>query len=130
MTGETLFYIIIGILVVSYLVDLFMDRLNAKHFDDPIPKPLADVYDAEAYTKSQAYKKEKARFGNYTSLFSLTITLAFFFFDGFAIVDDLARSFSSHPIIIALLFFGIIMLVIVAAVVIYFNFFTIPNIVI
>lgn len=109
MTGETLFYIIIGILLVSYIIDLGLDILNAQHFNDPVPEELADVYDAAAYTKSQSYKKEKARFGNYTGFFSLIMTLAFFFFDGFAIVDHWARTISDHAIVIALVFFGVIM---------------------
>ena len=110
MTGELLFYIIIGILIASYLIDLGLDLLNAKHFDDPVPEPLNDVYDADDYTKSQAYKKEKARFGNRIAFFSLLLTLAFFFFDGFALVDNWAREVVAHPIAVALLFFGIIMI--------------------
>jgi len=110
MTAETIFYIIIAILIISYGIDLFLDQLNARCFDDPIPEPLHDVYDTDAYAKSQSYKKEKARFGNYTGFFSLLLTLAFLFFDGFAIVDAWARGFSDNPIIVALLFFGSIML--------------------
>ena len=59
MTATTLFYIIIGILVINFLIDKILDSLNAKHFDDPIPAELSDVYDEEEYLKSQAYKKEK-----------------------------------------------------------------------
>lgn len=110
MTAETLFYIIIGILVSSYLIGLVLDRLNAKRFNDPIPEPLADVYDAAEYAKSQAYKKEKAKFSNLSGFFSLLLTLAFFFFDGFAIVDHWVRTITANPIGVALLFFGVIML--------------------
>ncbi len=110
MTSQTLFYIIIGILVISYLVDLIMGYLNAKHFNDPIPDALHDVYNEEEYLKSQAYKKTKDRFGTYTATFSLLLTVAFFFFDGFAIVDQWARTFTEHPIGVAFIFFGVIML--------------------
>src|SRR5690606_28559370 len=37
-------------------------------------------------------------------------TLAFLFFDGFELVDNIARNFSDNPIMIALIFFGIIMI--------------------
>ena len=111
MTSQTLFYIIIAILVISYLVDLVMGYLNAKHFNDPIPETLQDVYSEEEYLKSQAYKKTKDRFGTYTATFSLLLTVAFFFFDGFAIVDQWARTFTEHPIGVAFIFFGAIMLV-------------------
>ncbi|MFT5892393.1 MAG: STE24 endopeptidase [Dokdonia sp.] len=110
MTSQTLFYIIIAILVISYLADLIMGYLNAKHFNDPIPETLQDVYNEEEYLTSQAYKKTKDRFGTYTATFSLLLTVAFFFFDGFAIVDQWARTFTEHPIGVAFIFFGAIML--------------------
>ena len=45
MTSTTLFYIFIGILVFNFLVDYFLDYLNAKHFKDDLPPELQDVYD-------------------------------------------------------------------------------------
>ena len=110
MTPQLLFYIIICILVINFIIDKYLDYLNAKHFDDAIPPLLDDVYDEKEYIKSQAYKKENFKFSSITGVFSFLLTLAFFFFDGFAYVDQLARSFSDNQIIITLLFFGIIML--------------------
>ena len=110
MSPNTLFYIIICIIVISFIIDQVMDHLNAQHFNDPIPKELADVYDVEDYQKSQEYKKVNSRFSTLTATFSLLLTLAFFFLGGFAYVDSIARSFSANPIITALIFFGIIML--------------------
>lgn len=110
MTPTTLFYILIAILVINFIIDKILDTLNTKHFDDEIPTELSDVYEKEEYEKSQAYKKTNAKFSNITGLFSLLLTLAFFFFDGFKFVDDLARSYSSNTIVIALLFFGIIII--------------------
>ena len=40
----------------------------------------------------------------------MVLTLAFFVLDGFEYVDNIARSYSDNPIVIALIFFGIIML--------------------
>ena len=110
MKPETIFYIIIGILVVSHIIDQALDFLNAKHFGDPLPAQLQDVFDETEYKKSQAYKKERYRFGVISSFVSLLATLLFFFLDGFAYVDGLAHSFSNNEIIIALVFFGIIMI--------------------
>ena len=110
MQPTTLFYILIAILIISFVVDKILDSLNAKHFNDKIPVALADVYDEEAYKKSQAYKKENAKFTNLTSTFSILLTLGFFFLDGFKYVDNFARSISENPIVIALIFFGIIMI--------------------
>lgn len=110
MTATTLFYIIIGILVLNFIIEKVISALNAKHYNDELPPELHDVYDDKEYKRSQAYKKTNYRFGLLTSTFSIIITLVFFFIDGFRIVDELARSYSEHPIIIAIVFFGIIML--------------------
>ncbi|MFT5761887.1 MAG: STE24 endopeptidase [Polaribacter sp.] len=110
MQPTTLFYILIAILLVNFTVDKILDYLNTKHFDDTIPSELEDVYEKEEYEKSQGYKKTNAKFSNLTGLFSFVLTLAFFFFDGFKFVDELARSYSTNNIVIALIFFGIIMI--------------------
>jgi STE24 endopeptidase len=110
MTSTTLFYIIIGILILNFIVDKVLNYLNAQHFKDDLPDEIADVYDAEEYRKSQIYKTTNYKFGILTSTFSLLITLLFFVFDGFEFIDNIARNFSNKPIIIALIFFGIIMI--------------------
>ena len=110
MTPTLVFYIIIAFIIISFLIDQGLDWLNARHFDDPVPAELADVYDLETYRKSQSYKKANARFSALTSGFMLLITLAFFVIDGFAHIDKIARSFSDNEIVVGLIFFGIIML--------------------
>ena len=110
MTSTTLFYIIIAIIIINFIINQVLDALNAKHFNDPIPEELQDVYDEAEYKKSQEYKNTNYKFANYTSLFSLALTLTFFFVDGFEYVDNIARNYSNNNIFIALIFFGIIML--------------------
>ena len=111
MTSTTLFYIIIAIIIINFILDKVLDALNAKHYNDPIPEELSDVYDEAEYKKSQAYKQTNYKFGIWSSTFSLALTLAFLLLDGFEYVDTIARSYSNNPIVIALLFFGIIMFV-------------------
>lgn len=110
MTATTLFYIIIAILIISFVIDKVLDALNAKHFNDSLPKDLQDVYDTNEYKKSQNYKATKYKFGLLTSLFSIVLTLSFLWFDGFELIDNIARSFSNHQIIVSLVFFGIVMI--------------------
>mgnify|MGYP001053738333 CR=1 FL=1 len=110
MTAETLFYIIIGIIIINFIIDKVLDALNAKKYNEPVPDELSDVYDKAEYNKSQAYKKTNYRFGLLSSSFSLILTLAFLFLDGFEYVDNIARSYSENSIVVALLFFGIIMI--------------------
>jgi len=110
MTSITLFYIIIGIIIINFIIDKILSSLNAKHFNDELPPELQDVYDEDEYKKSQTYKATNYRFSNITSTFSLILTLAFFYLDGFEYVDNIARSYSSNNMVIALIFFGVIML--------------------
>lgn len=110
MEAQTLFYIIIAIIIINFIIDKALDAINSKHYNDPIPEALNDVYDATAYKKSQAYKTVNYKFGILTSLFSFILTIGFLLLDGFEYVDNIARSYSDNPIIIALIFFGIIMI--------------------
>ncbi len=84
MSAETLFYIIVAIILIDFIIDKIVDSLNASRFNDPVPKELEDVYDDAEYRKSQNYKKEVYRFGVVSSVFSLFILLGFLLFDGFA----------------------------------------------
>jgi STE24 endopeptidase len=106
MTSETLFYCIVGILVLDYIIETVLDILNARKFSDPVPEGLHDLYEAGEYQRSQQYKQTNYRFGLLSSGLSLGVTLAFLCFGGFGWLDDFVRSLSSNPIPQALLFFG------------------------
>ena len=110
MNPTTLFYIIISILILSFIVDKVLDILNEKRFNDEIPEKLKDVYDETAYKKSQSYKKTSAKFSNITSLATTILTLSFFLVDGFKYLDNFARTYTDNSILVALIFFGIIIL--------------------
>ena len=110
MNSENLFNVIIAILTINFIINKLLDYFNAQHFDDEIPLELSDVYEDKEYYKSQDYKKENYKFSMYLSIFSFILTIAFFYFKGFAYVDQIARSISDSGITITLIFFGIIML--------------------
>ncbi len=110
MNPSHIFYLLIGIIIVDYIIHTILDSLNASHYSDAIPHELRDVYEKEEYQKSMEYKRTNHSFHQLTSFFSITITLLFFFFDGFAVVDTLARSISDNEITISLLFFGMIII--------------------
>ncbi len=110
MDKDSLFYLIIGILVVQYLVDTIVDNLNAQRFKHHVPEELEDVFAKEEYLKSQAYKQSNYRFGQLNNGFSLLLTLGFLFLGGFEWLDSIVRSISDAPIPMALLFFGFLVL--------------------
>lgn len=110
MTPNSLFYLLIAIIIIVFLIDSLLDILNSRHYNNQIPEELIDVYPEEEYQKSIAYKKANFKFKLVSSTISLCIMLLFFFLDGFAIVDNISRSISNNSIIIGLIFFGIIMI--------------------
>ena len=110
MEPSTLFNILITILLIKFVIDSVLNHLNAKNFNDTLPNDVSDVYEINEYQKSQTYKRTNHNFSKITSFFSLITTLLFFFFNGFSIVDEIARGFSNNIIIITLIFFGIIII--------------------
>lgn len=107
---NTLFYVIIAILVLQFLMETVLDYLNAKRYKDPVPKELNDVFDAKEYQKSQEYKNTNYRFGLLTSTFSLLLTLSFLIFGGFEWIDSIVSTFTDNQMLRVLFFFGIIMI--------------------
>lgn len=106
---EYLFWIIIGIIVVDFLFEKYLDYLNTKTMSDVLPDEVKGIYDEEKYKKQQAYQRENQKFGLISSSFSFALTLAMFLFYGFAFVDNLVWGFTSGAILAALFFFGMIM---------------------
>ena len=108
MNPTSIFYIIIGILLFDFILGHVLDYLNARHYDDKIPAELNDVYNETEYFRSQAYKKENYRFSVITSVISFLALMAFFYWKGFAWLDEIARGYSSNEIVVGLIFFGIL----------------------
>ena len=105
---ETLFNVLITIILLNFFKDSILDYLNSTYFNNEIPKIISDIYDNEKYLKSQEYKKIQYKFNRISSIYSLLILLLFFYFDGFLIVDNYCRSLFDSEIVISLSFFGII----------------------
>ncbi len=108
-TPEILFYVIVGILIADYILGRILDYLNAKNMSLELPAELKGIYNEEEYKKSQQYERDNQKMKLITSTFNLIVILLFLIFDGFAFVDQVARSITSHYILIPLIFFGILM---------------------
>jgi STE24 endopeptidase len=101
--------IILVTIALSFILDLISNLLNLKALDPKLPDEFKDVFDAEKYSKSQEYTKVNTRFGFITSIFSLALTLVFWFAGGFNYLDLLVRSWNLHFIWTGLLFIAILM---------------------
>lgn len=106
--AQTIFYIIIGILIFDYFLERLLDYLNSTRWSNELPAELQDIYDAEKYKKAQDYDKEKTRFSFITSSLSLVVMLLMLFLNGFALLDEFVRQYTTNPILMALMFFGIL----------------------
>lgn len=110
MTPQTVFYLIAAILIVDFIIEQTLDYLNYTRFGAPVPEGLEDVYDPEAYRRSQDYKITNYRFSLIRSTVSFILLMSFLFAGGFEWVDQWTLHFAAHSVSRALLFFGILML--------------------
>lgn len=105
---QTLFIIIIIILVTDFGLERFLAYLNIKMSGKELPALLKDIYDPEKYAKQQDYFRTNSRFGMLTSTFSFIIILCMFGFEGFVFVDHLVQQYIVNPIWTPIIFFGVL----------------------
>lgn len=105
---NTLFIIIVSIILFDFLFDKVLDFLNLKNLSPKLPDEAKGIYDEEKYSKSQEYYKVNHNFSMLTSAISLIALLLMLFLNGFAYVDSFVRSYTDNPILTALMFFGIL----------------------
>jgi STE24 endopeptidase len=103
-----IFYLILIIPVSGYFVERYLEYLNAGMWSDKLPEKLKGICDETDYKKTQLYQKDNNKLSFWTSSFNLTIIILMILTGGFALVDRIAVSLSSHLVIVSLLFFGII----------------------
>ena len=108
MFPQTITFILIVIIVGSFLLENWLELLNLKNLSVTLPEELKDWYDSENYEKSQKYEQVNIRFGFVTGSFNLLLIVGMFYFKGFAFVNSLAANISAHPILHPLFFFGIL----------------------
>lgn len=105
---NTIFVVIIGVLLFGYVLDRVLDALNLRHILPELPKELSGIYDAEEYQKSQLYKRDNTRFSFISSSVSLFLMLLMFFAGGFGWLDQWISTLTSHYIVHVLLFFAVL----------------------
>ena len=101
------------IIILTALIGEFMLRsiaryLNLKALSPNLPAEFVGFYDEDKYRQSQEYTKVNATFAYISSAFDLAILVGFILMGGFNYIDDLARSWTSMPILRGLAFFGLL----------------------
>ena len=103
-----IFFLILIIPVTGFLIERYLDYLNTTMWSDTLPEKLKGICDEEEYRKTQLYQKDNKRLSFWSSSFNLALIIIMIVLGGFALLDDLARTFSLNMVIISLLFFGMI----------------------
>ena len=103
-----IFFLILIIPVTDFIIERYLDYLNSLMWSDSLPEKLKGICEDEEYRKTQLYQKDNNRLSFWSSTFNLVVILVMIIAGGFAIVDNLARTFSTNIVVISLVFFGII----------------------
>jgi STE24 endopeptidase len=108
---ETLFFVIIAILVLEFSFDRYLTILNIKHSRKQLPAILSDIYDEDKYNRQQDYFRANARFGLLTGTFSFVVILLMYLFGGFGWLDRMVQLWTDHALLQSLFFFGILFII-------------------
>ena len=108
---NTIFYLILLIPVTGFIIERYLDFLNASMWSDTLPVKLKGICDEHEYSRTQLYQKENDRLSLWSSAVNLALILIVIAAGGFALIDSISRVVSGNIIIISLIFFGIIGLV-------------------
>ena len=79
------FWLIIAFIIIEFVIERWVSKLNAGWFGKPIPDVLSGVFDADKYAKQQSYSLTNYRFGVLTASFSVVVSLVALFFGLYAI---------------------------------------------
>jgi len=106
--AQTLFILILIILVADFGLERYLALLNINMSGKELPVLLRDIYDPEKYARQQDYFRTNSRFGMLTGTFSFLLIIAMFAFGGFVFIDDLVQQYIQNPIWTPIIFFGIL----------------------
>ncbi len=101
---------IIGILLLSYVLELVVSLLNLRSLSPDLPAEFVGVYEQQQYARSQEYTRVTTRFALVQSTVSIVLTLGFILAGGFNLIDGVARGFGFSSIPTGLIFTGLLAL--------------------
>ena len=101
--------IILGALLGTFSIKLVANILNLKAAGEVLPDEFRDVYDREAYEKSQNYLHHSTVFSLVTATFDLVVLLVFWFAGGFNYLDLVVRALGFSPLPTGIVYIGILL---------------------
>lgn len=109
-TPQTILFLILFLVGITFVFDTFLSWLNLKSQPVDIPDSVAVFYDREKYRKSQEYHKHRTNFSFLTSGCGFLFSVIMLYLGGFGWIDSLLRPSIENEILLALAFFGVLML--------------------
>jgi STE24 endopeptidase len=91
-----------------YVLEVVSVVLNIRHLRQPLPDEFRDVFDAEAFARSQAYSRESARHDLIAGGVRLAVFVMFWLAGGFAWLQALVGGVTASPILQGLLGIGLL----------------------
>ncbi len=100
MTADNFWFVfLLGSVLGLFLLEVVSVVLNVRHLRQPLPEAFRDVFDAEAFARSQAYSRESARFELVVSAVRLAVFLGFWLAGGFPWLQGLVAGLTGSPIV-------------------------------
>lgn len=100
MTADNFWFVfLLGSVLGLFLLEVVSVVLNVRHLRQPLPEAFRDVFDAEAFARSQAYSRESARFELGVSAVRLAVFLSFWLAGGFPWLQGLVAGLTGSPIV-------------------------------
>ena len=102
--------IILIALLADYLIDLVADYLNLKNQKQEPPSEFSDLVNEKEYRKNRDYLQTNTVFSQWESLFSLVVTLLFWFMGGFNLLNKWCLRQTDNELVAGIIFIGILLL--------------------
>ncbi len=106
--AQTILYVIIAFIICEFAFTKFIAWLNLQTWSKPLPDEMKELYDSAKYEKAKEYATINFTTDLISSTLSLVISVTFLWWKGFAILDEIARNYTTSPILQGIIFFAII----------------------
>lgn len=103
-------YLIVGLILLMFLLDLVVSLLNYNYRNKPIPDNVKDIYDKEQYEKWLNYTMDNMRFGLIKKVFDTLLIVGLLIFGFFGVLEGWTNSWFISPTLQTLSFLGVILI--------------------
>ncbi len=97
---------IVGLIAITYLIDLIVTLINDRHSRKPIPAHAQGIYDQERYLKWLSYSMETMRYEIVTKTVMIALMLILLVSGAFGLLEQWTNRLFDHPILQTLAFLG------------------------